>query len=168
MALIDHESGLRWDIPHEPGAWMRLRPLTWLETAAADAEGARRAMQSAVKSLDGASKEFLATITPAQADAAERQARRQREQQPYTQRLDQRVTLEAGIVGWSYADEVTPASVARLDPQTARAAFLEIVRLSTIGADEGEASAPRLNGSTAGTAPTPTVGATSISPVTSA
>ena len=102
-------------LPHEPGAWVEIKALSWRQLKRArdarlvEAISQYKAMAGMLDSLPSASRETAAETD--QLDSYE---------------LGQ--LLADGIVAWSYDDEVTPDAIDALDEETARFLGHEILR----------------------------------------
>lgn len=125
MLTKDHRQ--RYDIPHEPGEWLELRPLPWPLLAEAAAKLQRDQAAEANKLLDS-------MLSPEDRRAAMDKAMSQRngtaERQAPTDPAaiwDRRIVLRAGIVAWSYG-EFEPDLVDDLDEATAKWAFETILK----------------------------------------
>ncbi len=118
------------DIPDEPGAWVKVRPLAWVEIQEATSKAYRESMQAAAE-LGEIQQKILDTSPEAKAAAQERF-----DSDPLA-RYDQLTVLLGGLVGWSYTDEdgqpleVSEENIKLLDPDTAYWAACEIVGLHT-------------------------------------
>jgi hypothetical protein len=154
MALVPEHGGDPQAIPHEPGAWMKFRALSWDELREAEkvrTRERREALAGVGSMIDMSSaQQLIEQMTPEQLEAFNSDAKT-----PAADRsaYDRGVVLEHGITEWSY-DEPTRVEVPvtpdtptgwkynarRLDPKTADWAFEEIMRLTLPWtADEGEA-----------------------------
>ena len=106
----------RVDIPHEPGEWLELRMLSWLDLEEARAERQARALQL----MRGLGADLVAQLQgvtqDGQADGGQ-------------QELDRATVLRRGLVGWSYGPFSSEA-IGQLDEATAAFAYQEILRLS--------------------------------------
>ena len=111
-------------VPHEPGEWMKFRPLSWLDMQAARDARLTRALQRASGLLPEA-LEVLRDETVQEEGAS-------------VEQLDQAVILRSGIAEWSYGEPVSPETIGRLDERTAEWAYEEIVRRNVIERAEGE------------------------------
>lgn len=156
MALVKHLIRSHVQIPHEPGEWMDLRPLTFMELDDAQMKGYVGMLKGV-----GEMEEVSATVVKIMAAQADAQAetaaatgdeeegevaaavkRVEAEPDPLAG-LDAYTVLCAGIVAWSYEDEVTPENIRLLDPETATWAAAEIVALKS-KSDLEKASAPSM------------------------
>lgn len=125
MALVDSIPIKRF-IPHEPGAWIEVRRLSWLMLKEARKEQAA-AQREEMKALGA---EFVAAILRGNRDEENRVKERLREQEWDVSQFDTLTLLRKGLAGWSYADIVDPDTIGLLDPVTAEWAAREILALS--------------------------------------
>ena len=103
------------DIPHEPGEWMLFRKLSWrqLDEAsdlASDASFAR------IKRMGAEMIKALRSSAIPPPDNVES--------------YDRAYVLNAGIVKWSYEDDVNKENIDGLDEATAAWAYAEILKLN--------------------------------------
>ena len=123
----------RVDIPHESGAWMELRPLSWKELKEA------RKVQSK-ENRDEAKDfgvEFVAALTKGQVDEAKaRKLIREQEYEPG--QFDTATMLELGIAAWSYDNELNSKSIEQLDERTAVWAKQQIIDLTKPPSEEAQ------------------------------
>lgn len=122
MLITDQKE--RLDIPHEPGEWLDIRPLTWRELDRA------RSAQTAI-AMDNAGKLPLEIF---------QDARKEERKIPVENQYDRAVVIKAGIVGWSYTTGFSAEGTDKLDARTAEWAFKAILERSTIPSAEGEGS----------------------------
>jgi len=99
------------EIPHEPGEWMVLRKLTWRQEELAKEIQSDKFLKKA-KQYSSLIKDF---------DKGDRS-----KTDPLTQ-YDRGCVLEAGIVKWSYKEDVNKENIDKLDSETAEWAFREIL-----------------------------------------
>lgn len=118
MALIDSNAGRRADIPHEPGQWLDIRPLNWV-----DLERAKKVKQSETfRDIGALGSDLVKQMQGMTSDSvAETLA------DPLAL-LDLHTVLCCGITGWSYGAEVTAETIKQLDAVTAKWAAMEIVQ----------------------------------------
>lgn len=115
MALINDKTR-KVDIPHESGEWMEVKKLSWRQL-----EVARDIMtDNTVAKFRKMGGEMVKAFTNEKA---------RQEADPRTQ-YDRGFVLEAGISRWSYDAEVTKANIEKLDEETAKWAFEEILNLN--------------------------------------
>lgn len=104
--MLTNRTSQRVEIPHEPGEWVELKPLSWT-----DLERARTArLKSVVETMRDAA-EVIALLQGRTPDAV-----------PDTDPLspyDRATILKAGIVGWSYGAPLDEENLASLDEETA-------------------------------------------------
>lgn len=136
MAIV---TGLteRWEIPHEPGQHMTLRPLSWWhKQKASDAQTdsviarVKTMGTDVMKELRGA--ESRSDVQAAQADPLGS--------------YDRALVLEFGIVEWSYEEKLSPEAIKDLDDKTAEEAARRILVISSALDEEA-----RKNGSSPST-----------------
>ncbi len=119
------------ELPHEPGQHVVIRMLSWRQLESARTARTMEAMES-VKDMD---QEFLQGMlknlpdTPKEDEEATTRT-------PY----NKRAMLRAGIVSWSYTEEVSEATIDDLDEPTADFLFSAIEKLSAVSVDEGKDS----------------------------
>lgn len=134
--LVKNLPSVHRDIPHEAGAWMRLRYLNWSQLEEAEeAQGAKG--RTLLRSMGG---EVAGAVLEAQARRAElEQGLQQRREANY----DDLTLLKYGIEAWSYSDPVTVENIRDLDPETKAWAALELVNMALpkVG-DERKNSSP--------------------------
>ena|SRR6266545_1009691 len=116
--MLVSKSVRRIELPHESGAWIEVRQLSFAELAAARDVQSRTALRR-IEGLDftklrdlqqqvGVSNGEIGETDPLAA-------------------FDELTLLEAGIVAWSYEEPVTPENVRLLDEATAEVAARAIV-----------------------------------------
>lgn len=127
MALIGHTT-YREEIPHEPGEFIEFRHLTRSELKAARKARQRESLEMAREM----GPELMGSLRSVDRDEVEAAAA-----DPLNQ-YDDEALLCAAICGWSYADDVTPDAIDRLDERTARWALGVIGRICRI-TEESEA-----------------------------
>ena len=106
----------RADIPHETGEWIEFKRLSWRQLEMAG-EVQSDAMLKKMKAMGG---DLLAALK----QTAEK------EKQDVTMKYDKGTILKAGLVKWSYAEEITDENIEALDEQTAEWAVKEILSLN--------------------------------------
>lgn len=111
-------------IPHEPGEWMKFRRLPWPILLAAEQQRSRAAISSIAEM--GSEVRDLMKDTTQRAEIVQAAAKEKDPADTY----DRAIILRAGIVEWSYGDEVTSEMVDDLDEQTADWAFRAILKPS--------------------------------------
>jgi len=122
----------RLNLPHEPGEYVDIQtPPHGAFDVAAEIKS-RKAMEQA------------AQLPPAILQGS-MEAARTSERDPL-ETYDKATLIEAAVVGWSYDEQVTPESIARLDLQTADLVFKEIVVANVIDPTLGEVSEPVSDG----------------------
>lgn len=140
--MLTHKIIRRVELPHEPGAWIDVRQLSYLQLDFAREIGATQALERMGKitpELRQQLAEARVAIARAQGDdvsvlvAGDPLAG-----------YDVQTLLQAGIVAWSYDDPVTPQSVDELDEKTADYVARELV-------PQEEPEADRKNGSSRST-----------------
>jgi hypothetical protein len=115
MALIRPETAkVRREIPHEPGEWMDIRPLTGVELDAARQVTSDRAMAT-LRSLP---PEIVKAQQAAAAEARAKAAFDGKAAAVEPTEPDAATLIKHGLVGWSYTDPLTPENVALLDAAT--------------------------------------------------
>ena len=132
MAIVNKMEPQRKDIPHEPGEWMKFRPLSWQELNQAGEEQSATLMRRAAN-------------IPAEAMANIRELPQQATAAPTdddSDQYDQEIILNLAITEWSYEDELTSENVASLDKATADWAYKVAVEMNTRSKSEGEGSGP--------------------------
>lgn len=120
--MLVNKSVRRVDLPHEPGQWVEVRPLSWADSVAAK----KAASEATLHAFRDLGTDFLSQLqslqsAPSPADAAEPAPAN-----PLAG-YDRRIVLERGLVAWSYDEPVTPENISLLDEQTAEVAALAIV-----------------------------------------
>lgn len=133
----------RVDLPHEPGQFVVVRHLNWLQIEEAKRARTRavleraREVQDLIGVVQAASPEVVAQATDAAAADV-------------LSGYDAATLLREGVTGWSYPEPVTPENVADLDEVTkdlvARAVVLLFSRRSEEESKNG--SAPSTGSST--------------------
>lgn len=121
----------RVNIPHEPGEWMQFRRLSWRTLQ----EASDRRTDDVITRFADIGGDMLSslgaqrTVDNVQDDANSH---------------DWVTVLRAGIVAWSYTDNVTAASIDDLDSETAEWAVREILAYSKglSGDARGNGSSP--------------------------
>lgn len=109
----------RVDILHEPGEWMELRRLSWKES-----EGAKEAHTDAqLARAKSVGSEMLAAVRSV-VDTEQAQTT-----QTASNIYDLGSVLRAGVVRWSYTEDLTPDNIGQLDDETAAWAFEQILAL---------------------------------------
>lgn len=133
MSLLGN-SGEKFELPHEHGEWIEWRPLTWDELdRARKAQG--RAFIEAMQGIDlSAMRDAVSDVNNADVIAAREKMGEAKEE------IDKRITLNGGIIRWSYDSKVNAESIARLDPATATVMYNIIRDASVRTTAEGEAS----------------------------
>lgn len=115
MALINDKTR-KVDIPHEPGEWMEVKKLSWRQlTLAADIQ---------TDETIGRLKKMGGDLFKALSNEKAKQ-----DINPGLQ-YDRGFVLEAGISRWSYEAPVTKENIEKLDEETAKWAFEEILSLN--------------------------------------
>lgn len=119
MALV---SKRRVEVPHEPGEWFDLRQLSW-----ADRQAAREARQAAsLAQIKALGPDLLRDLrSQEQSNTAD---------DPLNE-FDMATLLKAAVVGWSYDQPVSAATLAQLDEQTAAWVIREALGVSASEAD---------------------------------
>jgi hypothetical protein len=107
-------------IPHEPGKTITFRQLNWVQLE--EAERVRSA--SVLRNLREMGPEIMREMQGVQREAVE--AAPTVAQDPLAT-YDRATLLKYGIVGWSYPEPVSAATIADLDTQTADWAARQIV-----------------------------------------
>lgn len=103
--LVSKES-IRLDIPHEEGEWVEVVKLPWVKLRAA-----RKANEKENREI---AKEFGAEFVKAlsssdDSEKAENRAKNLIKSQQYDEsNFDTHILLDAGLIGWSYGEKVTP------------------------------------------------------------
>lgn len=130
MAIVKGKTR-RVDVPHEKDEWFEVKRLSWrqLELAA-----------------DVHSDKALKTMKDMGADMAkamQNETRTPTKERSPEQLYDRGIVLEAGILGWSYDEEVNKENIESLDEETAAWAFGEIVGLNKATEEERKNASPR-------------------------
>lgn len=127
--MLTKDQRKRVEIPHEPGAWMVLRPLPWPLLEAAASERTRRQTAAATELMSSIMSAEERREAMAAAQAQNRQDGVQAPTAPPDPAdvWDRRIVLRAGIVEWSYGDPFDPDLIDDLDEQTADWAFRTIL-----------------------------------------
>lgn len=129
------------DIPHEPGEWVEIKPLSWK-----DLERAKAARLKSVIETMADAKEVMALLAGREAGPSAEGS--------IIDQYDLATLLQAGIVGWSYGGGdkavVDAENIASLDDLTAR----WIAELLLGGGRDGE---DRKNASSSSTKPSTAV-----------
>lgn len=121
MALVT-DVAKRVEIPHEEGQWMEIKRLSWRQL-----EVAKDIMtDNTVARFKKMGGEVLKAFTNEKV---------RQEADPRTQ-YDRGFVLEAGISRWSYDAEVAKATIEKLDEETAKWAFEEILNLHNPPSEE--------------------------------
>jgi hypothetical protein len=121
VGIVNKKKGMVFEIPHEPGQWMRIRPLTYQEVTEARNEGSRKTLERSTALLQAIP---AATLEQLKDKQSVRQA-----QDPQDE-FDVPTVLRHAIIGWSYSEkdeEPTVEDIDSLDVETAEWAF-EIAR----------------------------------------
>ena len=115
MGLV---KGINWEkeIPHEEGQKMTFRRLSWAQLEEA-AEINKRNTFADIKSMGADAVRALGEMREELKAAKEEQGNT----------YDKRTVLNAGIVAWTYPENVNPENIGLLDEETAEWAFQEIV-----------------------------------------
>ena len=122
-------------IPHEPGEWIKFKPLAWGQLESAEQVRKGQAMRLA-KDIPTA---MFSKLSATPAGGEENGATPQVSRDP-SDNYDKGTALKAGIASWSYEPEVSSDTIDQLDALTAAWAFLEIVSRNVRSEVEGEAS----------------------------
>lgn len=104
------------DIPHEDGEWMKFRRLSWRQLEEASEAQMKDSLER-MKELGGDMVKALREFG-------------QEQQGQESQQYDQAAILCAGIVDWSYGEEVCEENIDLLDKQTAEWAYHEILSMN--------------------------------------
>ena len=121
----------RIDLPHEPGAWVEVRPISWrqLREAIDEAQtaGIRRlaTMAGEFHELRELMAEARATTETGRADA-----------------YDTATLLRHGVVAWSYTDPVTAETLDELDQETVDLIVAELLPRARGEADRKNGTGP--------------------------
>ncbi len=134
------------DIPHEPGQWMKFVQLGWADRKAARREQTRNSFADLAEMPEKLFKLF-----------GDVDRGTGRVVQALTEQYDMAAVLRAGIVEWSYAAPVSPASIDQLDERTADWAFHRILG-ETYGGDDPLASSSPSTSTSTDVDPSPTSG----------
>jgi hypothetical protein len=138
MAIVTHMTR-RVDVPHEPGEWIELRSLGWAALEQCEAERLRKVFGRMRDTRDALGADLNAEIQKARDEqAAAAQQSPAADAPPPTledvaNRYDQAALLLAGIAAWSYAEPVSAATIAQLDPVTAKWATLVLAGMTISG-----------------------------------
>ena len=123
--LIDDIEPIRRDVPHEPGQWIAIRPLSWKQLRTARKERSREVK----KELNDLGAHVLAAY--AKGGDQERAAKKIIRDMKYDEdQFDTQVLLSFGIVEWGYEKELNEDSIGKLDERTAAWAKDEILDLT--------------------------------------
>ena len=106
----------RVEIPHEPGEWMEVKRLSWRQEDMAKEIKA----ENLLKQMKAMGPDMVASVR--------KTARGQEAPKDRKADLDQLFVLQAGIISWSYDEEVSQETIERLDSETADWAFNEILK----------------------------------------
>lgn len=148
MAFVD-AFAQQLDVPGEPGEWMQLRPLSFIELELAE----RASYINGMKLIGqmGDVRETIAMVESIRQDSADASTKGDEAEavsvaiaeaeQDVLQGLDQLTVLRTGIMNWSYGRPVDETSIRLLDHETARWAAEKIVGLRK-KADLEKASPP--------------------------
>lgn len=118
-------------IPHEPGEWLKLRPLSWKQLDDARKARTREAVKSSVEMTREMGPELMAQIRSARTETAAESA-----PADPSEAYDRATLLRLGIVGWSYEEPVSPEAIDDLDEETAEWAARELLRPVTRTEDD--------------------------------
>jgi len=124
---------VQMDIPHEKGAWFKIRRLSWKQLR--KARKLQEEEQREIAKSFGA--EFIAALTSGKVDE-ERARRLIREQQYNVVNFDLETLLGFGIAEWSYEEELSSSTIEQLDERTAVWAAQEIIDLTKPPSEEEE------------------------------
>jgi hypothetical protein len=106
LKMLVSKEAIRLDIPHEEGEWVEVVKLPWVKLRAA-----RKANEKENREI---AKEFGAEFVKAlsssdDSEKAENRAKNLIKSQQYDEsNFDTHILLDAGLVGWSYGEKVTP------------------------------------------------------------
>jgi|GEM_PF-2449143 len=145
MAFVDALTK-QLEVPGEPGQWMKLRPLSFLEIETAQIKGYIALMRSVgeisevEETIERVFEKARAAAKRNEPDEAEQadeddseadevEAAIEEADQDPLKGLDQLTVLRLGIVEWSYDRPLDEANIRLLDEDTARWAATEIVGL---------------------------------------
>ncbi len=121
MALVS-QNVQQIEIPHEPGEWLNLRPLSWLQLTQAREIQTRTVlerMRAMGGEVVGEFREEPSAEVPESED----------ESDPLSN-LDRRTVLRGGVVGWSYREKFNRDKLDDLDEETAEWAARTIIGLN--------------------------------------
>ena len=107
--VLTHKYTQRVDLPHEPGEWVQMRYPSYLHLQEARQARIKAAMESMAGLDDGLFQRLAKAAPPSAAESED----------PLLV-YEWRTILGALIVSWSYAEEVTPETIAELDEDTIR------------------------------------------------
>ena len=121
ISKTDESGFIKVDLPHEPGEWVKVVPMTAdvFEDALADKESVdRQSINDFDKDL---AVEMLRTAPDADDTAQEKARARRREKRarPAYEDLKRKTILEGCVVAWSYTEDVSDENIAKLDNRTA-------------------------------------------------
>lgn len=102
------------DIPHEPGEWMLFKRLSWRQLDEAS-DIASDASFERIRKMGAEMIQALRTTVAAPTS---------------TTNYDRASVLNAGILKWSYPDDVNSENIDALDEATAAWAYAEILKLN--------------------------------------
>ena len=120
MGVVDKKARERVDIPHEPGEWIELAPLTGAEME-----------KSFQKQSMAVTKDLLdAEISFDDLPTEESQASR-RTLKSVSRQFNTSMLLQYAVKNWSYGADVTEDNIESLDYSTREFLVLEIVKRNT-------------------------------------
>ncbi|MPZ13982.1 MAG: hypothetical protein GEU73_06095 [Chloroflexi bacterium] len=121
----------RVELPSEPGEWIEVRLLSWVERK----EAREVRLSAIIRDAHALGPELRASIRETQQDSSG-----QAPVDPLAA-YDHETVLTRGIVAWSFDAEVSPETIRLLDEPTALVALRAILQIDT------ESEADRKNGS---------------------
>lgn len=132
----------RIEIPHEPGDWMEFRPLLRGELEEAQLVYQRKYADS----LRAVGLDILQALdTPDPTPKDDKPESAEKPEPTFEQlaaRHDPDVVLKYALSAWSYPEELSPVTIAQLDPETVKWAVAEALRPSYRAAAERDARFP--------------------------
>ncbi len=139
--MLTSEIKERVDIPHEPGDWIEVRPLSWFELQ----EAARARTKQVLGDFADYPKDFFESLDTRLAETPAKE-------NDFGGEYDRFRILTSAVVAWSYQTKVSPEAIQSLDSRTADWLFSELISRSVIERAEGEDSRASSNGTTKATA----------------
>lgn len=109
------------ELPHEPGQWVEIRPLSWRKLQ--DARDSR--VRELAKQMQSLGRDVLDALP--KGDRSEAPSAEQETPASLLNAYSLGALLRAGIVAWSYDEPVSGETIDELDEQTAQLIARELV-----------------------------------------